>query len=112
MSNVASVSLGSFGHSAAITTDGDLYTWGYNSFGELGDGTTEGKSTPIKIMSDVASVSLGDHHSAAITTDGDLYTWGYNYYGQLGDGTIGTKGSKSMVLCQDLVQIKMRSSAC
>ena len=78
-------------HSAAITTDGDLYTWGWNVYGQLGDGTTDNKHTPVKIMSDVASVSLGKFHSAAITTDGDLYTWGNNGEGQLGDGTTDKK---------------------
>ena len=74
-------------HSAYITENGDLYTWGYNACGQLGDGTTEIRSTPVKIMSNVAQVSLGSGHSACITTNGDLYTWGYNSDGQLGDGT-------------------------
>ena len=91
------VSLGGV-HSAAITTDGDLYTWGYNDYGQLGDGTTKIKSTPVKIMNDVASVSLGGVHSAAITTDGDLYTWGYNDYGQLGDGTTKIKSTPIKIM--------------
>ncbi len=86
MSNVKSVSLGSW-HGAAITENGDLYTWGYNSYGQLGNGTTESSSTPIKIMSNVKSVSLGSVHSAAITENGDLYTWGSNWDGELGNGT-------------------------
>lgn len=49
MDNVKSVSLGYF-HSAAITEDGILYTWGYNGYGQLGNGTTIDSSTPIKIM--------------------------------------------------------------
>lgn len=80
------VSLGEW-HSAAITTDGSLYTWGYNPYCQLRDGTTEDRYTPTKIMDDVVSVSLGYDHSAAITSDGSLYTWGKNQYGQLGDGT-------------------------
>lgn len=72
--------------SAAITTDGSLYTWGYDYYGTLGDGTLR-RRTPGKIMDHVVSVSLGDEHGAAITTDGSLYMWGRNDYGQLGDGT-------------------------
>ncbi len=83
---VKQVSLG-YDHSAAITVNGDLYTWGLNSTGELGDGTTKSSSVPKKVMSDVASVSLGRWYSAVITTNGDLYTWGDNRWGQLGDGT-------------------------
>ena len=74
-------------HSAAITKDGSLYIWGWNNYGQLGDGTTTERYTPIKIMDNVASVSLGDYHSAAVTKDGSLYMWGNNSSGQLGDGT-------------------------
>ncbi len=87
---VTQVSLGP-GHSAAITEDGALYTWGYNDYGQLGDGTTEEKHMPIKIMENVQSVSLGQWNSAAITKDGVLYTWGDYYCGILGDGTTENK---------------------
>ena len=80
------VSLGG-DHSAAIAEDGNLYTWGYNYYGQLGNGTTTYSLTPIEIMDNVKSVSLGDDHSAAITEDGSLYTWGYNHDGELGNGT-------------------------
>lgn len=86
MDNIQEVSLGSFS-SAAITTDGNLYTWGRNDIGQLGDGTTTDSSNPVKIMENVQSVSLGRSFSAAITTDGSLYMWGNNEDGQLGDGT-------------------------
>lgn len=83
---VSQVALGNY-YSSAIMANGDLYTWGLNSYGKLGNGTTTDSYIPIKIMSDVASISLGYSHSAAITTSGDLYTWGFNYNGQLGNGT-------------------------
>ena len=90
MDNVVSVSVvGSEidNHSGAITKDGSLYMWGDNYWGELGDGTTEDRHTPVKVMDNVVSVSLGRNHSGAITKDGSLYMWGNNYYGELGDGT-------------------------
>ena len=102
MDNAASVSLGWY-HSAAITTDGSLYTWGRNYEGQLGDGTATKSSTPVKIMDNVASVSLGYKHSAAITTDGSLYTWGDNYYGQLGNGTAGYTDKLTPVKIMDNV---------
>ena len=74
-------------YTAAIKTDGSLWTWGYNGGGELGDGTTEDKLTPVKIMDNVAAVSAGYWHTVAIKTDGSLWTWGYNGGGELGDGT-------------------------
>lgn len=85
-SNVASVSLG-MNHSAFITKSGDLYTFGNNDYGQLGDGTTVTRNKPVKVASNVASVSLGGSHSAFITKGGDLYTFGDNSCGQLGDGT-------------------------
>ena len=88
----------SFGNdSYAITNDGILYLWGENYYGQLGNGNSGGKDNeynegidswiPVKVMDNVASVSLGRNHSAAITKDGILYIWGNNSSGQLGNGT-------------------------
>lgn len=93
MDNVKDVSLGSNltassdadNHSAAITEDGQLFMWGDNRSGQLGDGTNNKQHTPVKIMDNVKSVSLGYNHSAAITEDGSLYLWGDNYCGQIGN---------------------------
>ena len=85
MDNVVAVSAG-YGHTAAIKSDGSLWTWGLNNHGQLGDGTTENKYTPVKIMDNVIAVSAGGWHTAAIKSDGSLWTWGRNN-GQLGDGT-------------------------
>ena len=86
LDHVKEVSLGG-GYSAAIKEDGSLWLWGDNRYGQLGDGTTVGKTTPIKILDHVKEVSLGDGHSAVIKGDGSLWLWGDNGYGQLGDGT-------------------------
>ena len=87
--SVKYVALGTY-HSAAITKYGSLYMWGYNNYGQLGNGSSgnyEKSVSPIKIMENVAAVSLGAWHSAAITKDGSLYMWGENSDGQLGNGT-------------------------
>lgn len=78
-------------HSLAIGTDGKLYAWGANGDGQLGDGTTSDKSTPLAValpggVSPVA-IAAGDGFSLAIGADGQLYAWGRNANGQLGDGT-------------------------
>ncbi len=72
-------------HTAAIKTDGSLWAWGNNPWGQLGDGTNEDKSTPVKIMDNVASVSVGEFNTAIIKTDGTLWTCGDNMYGQVGN---------------------------
>src|SRR5271169_6231909 len=78
-------------HSMAIGSDGNLYTWGYNADGELGNGTTNNSSTPAVITLapgiTATAISAGFEHSAAVGSNGKVYTWGYNGFGQLGDGT-------------------------
>ena len=64
MDNVIYVSLGTES-SAAITENGDLYTWGRNNYGQLGDGTTKNKDRPQKIMDNVRSVCLGSDYCGA-----------------------------------------------
>ncbi len=78
-----------FAHTVAIKTDGTLWAWGYNEYGQLGDGTWEDKNTPTQIGTDTdwEAVAAGDYHSLALKTDGTLWVWGNNGYGQLGDGT-------------------------
>ncbi|MFC2110852.1 HYR domain-containing protein [Bacteroidota bacterium] len=71
-----------------IKTDGTLWAWGYNVYGQLGDGTTTQRNSPIQIgTSTWTSIAAGSYHMVGIKTDGTLWTWGYNYYGHLGDGT-------------------------
>lgn len=84
----------------AVKTDGTLWAWGSNANGELGDGTTVSKSSPVQIgsLTNWKLVSAGSYHSAAIKTDGTLWTWGSNSsidvgYGQLGIG-LGTTTDK------------------
>ena len=73
-------------HSMAIDTNGTLWAWGSNEFGQLGDGTTVSRPNPIRIMDSVTAVATGAEHTAAIMSDGSLWTWGSNSRGQLGDG--------------------------
>jgi len=84
-------------HIAAIKTDGALWLWGQNAYGQLGDNTLVRKSSPVQTIAGGTNwkqVSCGDSHTAAIKTDGTLWTWGYNnYYGQLGDNTVAHKSS-------------------
>ena len=81
------VSVGNSGYSFIIMPDNSLWGWGSNWSGQLGDGTTTDRHTPIWIMDDVVSVSAGNSHTMVIRVDGSLWGWGDNGLGQLGDGT-------------------------
>jgi alpha-tubulin suppressor-like RCC1 family protein len=77
-------------HTAAIKTDGTLWTWGLNSFGHLGVNDTNNRTTPVTTFAGGTNwkqVSGGGYHTAAIKTDGTLWTWGRNSYGAIGDNT-------------------------
>jgi alpha-tubulin suppressor-like RCC1 family protein len=81
-----------------VKSDGTLWAWGSNIHGQLGDGTTISKKSPVRIGSDNhwASISTGYYHTAyslALKTDGTLWGWGANDYGVLGDGTTVKKTS-------------------
>ena len=68
----------------AIKSDGTLWSWGNNKYGQLGDGTTTNRSRPVKVLENVTSVTANDDSTFAITTDGSLWSWGANWNGQLG----------------------------
>ena len=81
--------------SLGIGSDGQLYAWGDNTNGQLGDGTTTRRTTPVRVAKPDGTdttftwvqAAAGRTHSAAVGSDGQLYTWGDNTQGQLGDGT-------------------------
>jgi alpha-tubulin suppressor-like RCC1 family protein len=74
---------------AALRADGTVWTWGQNSSGQLGDGSTTQRLAPVTIASltSVAAIAAGDAHMLALRTDGTVRSWGQNTNGQLGDGT-------------------------
>jgi alpha-tubulin suppressor-like RCC1 family protein len=80
---------GGYVHSLALTRGGDVYAWGLNSDGRLGNGGTTGSTVPVKVVdvANVTSIAAGTHHSLAVTDTGEVYGWGSSTYGQLGNGT-------------------------
>jgi alpha-tubulin suppressor-like RCC1 family protein len=77
------------GHGLAVINSGQVYTWGDNYFGQLGDGTTASHDTPAILtgLTGIIQVAAGDGHSLALKSDGTVWAWGGNQSGQLGDGT-------------------------
>ena len=94
----ASVSCG-YNHSMVIKTNGTLWAFGENNFGQLGIGSKLTQSWPVQVgsLNTWASVSCGHYHTLAIKTDGTLWAWGSNDSGQLGDATTIDKSSPVQV---------------
>lgn len=83
------VTIGGGGHACALTQGGAVLCWGNNGLGQLGDGTTTDRSTPVQVAgltSSVTAIATGYYDSCAVANGGVL-CWGYNTFGKLGDGT-------------------------
>ena len=86
-----------YGFSLAVGSDGNAYAWGSNQYGQLGDGTTADRATPVMVKKPAGvptdftyvQVAAGGYHSLAIGSDGYTYAWGLNWAGQLGNNTSG-----------------------
>ncbi|HBL49073.1 MAG TPA: RCC1 repeat-containing protein, partial [Firmicutes bacterium] len=76
-------------HTFAVKNNGTVWACGRNEFGQLGDGTTTDRHTPVQVngLSNVKAITGGNTHTVALTNDGAVWTWGRNDCGQLGDGT-------------------------
>lgn len=84
-------------HSIALASDGTIYTWGRNDYGQLGNGNNSDSNVPVAVVTSgvlsgktIISVAAGVWHSIALASDGTVYTWGRNAYGELGNGNAGT----------------------
>jgi alpha-tubulin suppressor-like RCC1 family protein len=87
-------------HSVGIQSNGTLWAWGNNSYGQLGDGTTNNKLVPTQIGTDTdwAYVTAGTNATYAIKQNGTLWAWGRNDKGQLSDGTTANRLIPAQVL--------------
>lgn len=73
----------------SVSADGTVWTWGDNTYGQLGDGTTDNKFEPTAVpdIPIIIYAAAGRNHTLAVDVDGNVWAWGRNNSGQLGDGT-------------------------
>jgi alpha-tubulin suppressor-like RCC1 family protein len=103
LNNVVAVSAGTL-HSLALLSDGTVRAWGYNGYGQLGDGMGNNSSSPVQVvgpggvgvLDNVVAVSAGGYHSLALLSDGTVRAWGG--YGELGDNTNNSSSSPVQVV--------------
>jgi alpha-tubulin suppressor-like RCC1 family protein len=78
-------------HTCGIDSDGLVWCWGANHQGQIGEGTTQQRTTPVRIASNLTftQITAGDRFTCAIASSGDVWCWGLNNGSQLGTGTTG-----------------------
>ncbi|MBE7547519.1 MAG: RCC1 repeat-containing protein [Planctomycetia bacterium] len=92
------ISAGAY-HTLTLKPDGTVWACGANWNGQLGDGTTINRSTPVQVsgLTDVIAIAGGDYHTIALKSDNTVWAWGSNSYGQLGD--VSTANSLTPAQC-------------
>ncbi len=82
-------------HNVALRSDGTVWSWGWNAFGQLGDGTTNDAHTPVQTglgsvppLTSVTQLGGRPYFTLAVKSDGTIWAWGMNRYGQMGNGTV------------------------
>lgn len=113
LSKIVQVSAG-YSHSLAVDASGNVWAWGSNALGQLGQGYNNARdyASPVRVLagaqggsylSDIKQASAYESYSVAVTNGGDVYSWGSNQYGVLGNGEIGSGGSGGTITHKEKV---------
>ena len=122
LTNVVAVAAGD-SHSMALKSDGSVWTWGRNNYGQIGNaasGDDMNETTPVQVkgvngngyLAGIVDIAIGYNHSMALKTDGTVWAWGRNARGELGNGTttqstvpVQVKGESGIGYLSDVVSI-------
>ncbi len=88
-------------YTIALRSDGTVWAWGYNIYGQLGFWTLSSAITipsQVSELGGITAIACGGDHTIALKSDGTVWTWGHNNYGQLGDGTTTNSNTPVQVL--------------
>ena len=106
--SIAAVAAGGL-YSFLLDADGNTWAAGFNEDGQLGDGTTAGRTLPVRVEVpagvSLTSVAAGDFHTVALDVDGNAWAWGFNDDGQLGDRSTASRASPVRVNLPDGVAL-------
>ncbi|XP_004399545.1 PREDICTED: RCC1 and BTB domain-containing protein 2 isoform X3 [Odobenus rosmarus divergens] len=111
---VTEVACGSY-HSLVLTSDGEVFAWGYNNSGQVGSGSTANQPIPRRVTGClqnkvVVNIACGQMCSMAVVNTGEVYVWGYNGNGQLGLGSSGNQPTPCRIAA--LQGIRVQRVAC
>jgi alpha-tubulin suppressor-like RCC1 family protein len=87
-------------HACALHADGRVSCWGYEGYGQLGDGSDQAHGDPLPVadLLDAVAIASGTTHNCALRSGGTIACWGYNFAGQLGDGTTTARSTPVLVI--------------
>jgi hypothetical protein len=109
LSNVTQVALSDEGDGYAIESDGSLWAWGVNTYGELGIGTTTPSYLPVRVSAlagdGIIQVAAEGYHTLALDSNGTVFAWGINGEGEVGDGTTVNRSLPEIVVLNGVSQI-------
>ena len=102
ITNAVQVDTG-WGHSCAVLADGTAKCWGYNAWGQLGDGSYSQRTSPATVtgLADAKQISAGYYNTCATTNGGSLYCWGWRFEGRVGDNGSTAGNQQTPVLVKD-----------
>ncbi len=108
LTNVVSMTAGTY-HSLAVKSDGTVWAWGFNLYGQLGSGTNSDSNVPLQVagLSGVTAISAGYAHSVVVQDDASVWSFGYNNYGQLGVGDFENRNVPIQIsgLCEAVIAV-------
>ncbi|XP_040518219.1 RCC1 and BTB domain-containing protein 2 isoform X5 [Gallus gallus] len=104
-------------HSMVLTSDGEVYTWGYNNSGQVGSGSTANQPIPRRVTSClqnkvVVNIACGQMCSMAVVENGEVYVWGYNGNGQLGLGSSGNQPTPCRIAALQGIRVQRVACGC
>ena len=88
-------------HTVGVDYQGQVWGWGYNAYGQLGDNSLTSRRTPVSISGGkktFCKITAGQHHTVGVDYLGQVWGWGYNYYGQLGDNSVAQRNTPVSIL--------------